>query len=60
MTTWREGMDYWRVWASEDSNVIDPHVAERIASFFGALAQHNKFGSFDDEMPPGLAERLLK
>jgi hypothetical protein len=53
-------MEYWRDWASEESNVIDPHVAERIATFFAALARHKKPGSFDDEMPPELVERLLK
>lgn len=59
MTTWREGVEYWRAWARKGSG-IDADDAERIASFYSAMARHSKGGgSFDDEMRQDLVKQFV-
>jgi hypothetical protein len=62
MTTWREGVEHWRVWARKDnSHYMSPHDADCIEAFYKALARHGGGGgSFDDEMPAELVKQVFE
>ena len=58
MTTWREGLERWRDWASKGGD-INPDDAECICDFFEAVTSHcAQGGSFDEAVPAELAARM--
>jgi hypothetical protein len=59
VTTWREGVEYWRAWARKGGD-LDPEDARTVSAFYEALALHcgKDGGDLDDEMPAELAAQL--